>query len=269
MIIVADAAPSVGLGHVSRCSALAAALGGARCLAFEAPEPFERDGVHWTPWTGSLDELDEVAGIDGYRFDGAGLATRVPVAIFHDGGPVPPGVALVIAPLADGLQFACLRREFWELTPHVGGGGVLVTTGAGSDGDELAERAAAALPHVTVVRGPASRLRPPAGAALLEAPASLREPLLGADVVIATGGQTSLEAAACGTPAVLLALDAFQAEQAGRLAQAGAALLAENPEQAAALARELLDDGERRTRMSDAGQRAVDGRGAHRVAERV
>ena len=37
VVIVADAAPAVGMGHVSRCSALAAALNApVRCLAFEA-----------------------------------------------------------------------------------------------------------------------------------------------------------------------------------------------------------------------------------------
>src|SRR3954454_19014946 len=203
--VVADAAPAVGMGHVSRCSALAAAMSEpVRCLAFEAPAPFERDGVTWTPWAGSLDELEaDVAVIDGYRFDATQLAARVPVALFHDGGDVPPGVALVIAPIAEGagwlngFQFACLRRGFWDAEPHQGGAGVLVTTGAGSEGDELAENVAAALDAPIVVRGPASKLRAPAGARLLDAPTSLRAPLRAADAVVATGGQTSLEAAAC------------------------------------------------------------------------
>ena len=276
--VVADAAPAVGMGHVSRCSALAAALTGpVRCLAFEAPGAFERDGVSWTPWTGEIDELEaDVAVIDGYRFDPTQLAARLPVALFHDGGEVPPGVALVIAPIArgdgwlNGFEYACLRREFWEQAPHTGGAGVLVTTGAGSEGDELAESVAVALATPpTVVRGPASHLRAPAGAIVLDAPPSLRAPLRAADVVIATGGQTSLEAAACGTPAVLLALDRAQAEQAQRLARAGAALLAATPEAAARAAQDLLADPDQRARMSEAGQQAVDGRGAHRVARRV
>jgi spore coat polysaccharide biosynthesis predicted glycosyltransferase SpsG len=277
VVIVADAAPAVGMGHVSRCSALAAALGEpVRCLAFEAEAPFERDGVAWTPWAGSLDELDDtIAVIDGYRFDPTRLAARVAVALFHDGGEVPPGVALVIAPIAhgdgwlNGFEYACLRREFWEREPHQGGAGVLVTTGAGSEGDELAEAVAAALDTPTVVRGPASQLRAPAGAIVLDAPPSLRAPLRAADVVIATGGQTSLEAAACGTPAVLLALDRAQAEQAERLARAGAALLADTPQSAARAAQDLLADREQRAHMSEAGQRTVDGRGAQRVARRV
>lgn len=212
--------------------------------------------------------------VDGYRFDVAGLAARTAVAVFHDGGPVPAGVALTIAPIAggdlSGLEYACLRRDFWERRPHRGGGGILVTTGAGPDGDALAEALVAALDApVTLVRGPSSRLRAPAGVTVLDAPVSLLQPLLAADVVVATGGQTSLEAAASGVPAILLALDGAQAEQADALVRTGAALRAEDAAGAARAAAELLADPERRARLAAAGTAAVDGRGAHRVAERV
>lgn len=275
---MADAAPAVGMGHVSRCSALAAAVGEpVRCLAYEAPAPLERDGVAWEPWSGPLTALEAgVAVIDGYRFDTiAEVAARLPVAIFHDGGPVPDGVALVIAPIAGadhpgtlaGLEHACLRRVFWDLPPHTGGGGVLVTAGAGPEGDALAEAILAQVePPVTVVRGGASNLVAPPHATLLEAQPSLRDVLLAADVVIATGGQTSLEAAACGTPAVLLALDDAQAEQAQRLERAGAAVTAASAHDAVQLAHALLQDTNRRAALSAAGRATVDGRGAHRVA---
>jgi hypothetical protein len=274
--IVADALPAVGLGHVSRCSALAAALDPpVRCLAYEAEAPFERDGVPWEPWAGPLDDLDApVVVLDGYRFDSARLAARVKLALFHDGGEVPDGVALTIAPIAggdlEGLEYACLRREFWKRRPHRGGGGILVTTGAGPDGDALAEAVMAGLGgQATLVRGPASRVRAHPGAAVLDAPASLRPALMLADVVIATAGQTSLEAAACGTPAVLVALDAAQADQAATLAAVGAALHVAGAEAAVRAASELMADPERRARLTVAGQFAVDGAGAQRVAERI
>jgi spore coat polysaccharide biosynthesis predicted glycosyltransferase SpsG len=214
--------------------------------------------------------------IDGYRFDTvAEVAARLPVALFHDGGPVPDGVALVIAPIAGadhphvltGLQYACLRRVFWAVPAHTGGAGVLVTTGAGPEGDALAQAILARLaPPVTVVRGGASNLVAPAHVTLLEAQPSLRDVLLAADVVIATGGQTALEAAACGTPAVLLALDAFQDEQAQRLTRSGAAVTAGSADEATALAQALLQDGDRRAALSAAGRATIDGQGAHRVA---
>ncbi len=113
---------------------------------------------------------------------------------------------------------------------------------------------------------PASELDAPAHATVLTALPSLQDVLLAADVVVATAGQTALEAAACGAPAVLLALDAFQAEQAERLVAAGAALLARSADEAAILAARLLNDPQRRAELSAAGRATLDGCGAHRVA---
>jgi spore coat polysaccharide biosynthesis predicted glycosyltransferase SpsG len=188
--------------------------------------------------------------------------------------PPPPGDAL------HGLEHACLRPAFWGLPRRAvspAAARVLVTTGGGADGDALGEALAAALTaalpalETTVVRGPFSRLRAPAGATLLEAPPSLHDPLLAADVVVATAGQTSLEAAACGTPAVLVALDGPQADQGARLARAGAARLGatDDADGTARAAAALAADPAARAAMSAAGQAAVDGHGALRVAYRL
>jgi spore coat polysaccharide biosynthesis predicted glycosyltransferase SpsG len=269
--VVADAAPAVGMGHVSRCSAVAGALGtGVRCLGYEAERSFERDGVHWEAWNGPLAALEGVVVLDGYRFtDVEALAARTTLVLFHDGGTLPEGAALVVAPIVGvglgGLEYACLRREFWSGPTDGPRAGILVTTGAGADGDPLAERFARELADVTVVRGPFSRL----GALdvpVLDAPASLRPALLAAELVVGTGGQTSLEAAACGTPAVLIALDRAQREQAETLQRAGAARLVE-PDDVAATVAAL--GAEERARMAAAGRAAVDGRGALRVADRI
>jgi spore coat polysaccharide biosynthesis protein SpsF len=297
-VLVADAAPAVGLGHVSRCSAVAVALAArgvpVRCLAHGAERELARDGVRWAP---SADPTEARAGepalvvFDGARIDPAvvsAAARELPVAVFSDGGPVPAGVALVISPIAPpppgdalhGLEHACLRPAFWGLprrTVRPAARRVLVTTGGGPDGDALGEALAEALPaaaselETTVVRGPFSRLRAPAGVALLDAPATLHDPLLAADLVVATAGQTSLEAAACGTPAVLVALDGPQADQGERLARAGAARLgaAGDPAGVARAAAALAADDAARAAMSAAGQAAVDGHGALRVAYRL
>jgi spore coat polysaccharide biosynthesis predicted glycosyltransferase SpsG len=279
--VVADAAPAVGLGHLSRSSALAAALRelgvATRCLAFDAPAAFARDGVEWTPWTPA--QLTGVVVLDSYLLRPGDVAAGATVAVFHDGGARPEGVALLIAPIAGGdltgLEYACLRREFWlppervvrERVEHV-----LVTTGGGPTGAELAATLAQAalngLPEatVTMLRGPAARLDAPAGARVLGPQPSLRRLLLEADVVLSAAGQTALEAAASGTPAVLVALDALQAEQGARLAAAGAARLVEPGQVADTL--ERLDSAERAA-MAAAGPAVVDGRGAHRVAAAV
>ena len=91
-------------------------------------------------------------------------------------------------------------------------------------------------------------------------------------MVVATAGQTSLEAAACGTPAVLVALDGPQADQGARLA-AGRGRAARGdgrrPDGAARAAAALAADAAARAAMSAAGQAAVDGHGALRVAYRL
>ena len=297
-MLVADAAPAVGLGHVSRCSAVAVALAArgvpVRCLAHQAEGALVRDGVRWAAAAAAEEARGHDPGLivfDGARIEPAVVtdtARAVPVAVFSDGDQVPAGVALVIAPIAPpppgevlhGLEHACLRPAFWGLPRRAvrpAARGVLVTTGGGADGDALGEALAAALRaalpglETIVVRGPFSRLRAPAGVALLEAPATLHDPLLAADVVVATAGQTSLEAAACGTPAVLVALDGPQAEQGARLAQAGAARLGtlDDPGGVARAAAALAADAPARAAMSAAGQAAVDGHGALRVAYRL
>jgi spore coat polysaccharide biosynthesis predicted glycosyltransferase SpsG len=294
---VADAAPAVGTGHVSRCSAVAAALHArgarVRCLAHGARADFVRDGVGWAAWPegSALTELlEHVLVLDGARLDAAAAGDRS-VALFYDGGALSGDPVLVIAPIAEpldepfaqwlhGLRFACLRSVFWGLgarAVRVQAARVLVTTGAGSDGDTLAEALAARLPdalpgvEVAVVRGPFSQLRVPPGVELLDAPDSLHDALLEADLVVCSAGQTSLEAAACGTPAVLVGLDRAQAEQAARVAAAGAGVVASrgDPDAVAAAAAELAGDHVARLEMSLAGQAAVDGYGALRVAYRV
>jgi spore coat polysaccharide biosynthesis predicted glycosyltransferase SpsG len=282
--LVADAAPSVGLGHLSRSSAIAGALAllgvEVRCLAYDAPEPLERDGVVWTPYAGDSLE-DEVVVLDSYLLAPADVAPRTRVALLYDGGPLPEGVDLAVAPSAarvpgprwlGGLEHACLRREFWEPAERSVAERVervLVTTGGGAAGDGLAQTLARAaldaLPDadVAVLRGPFSRLTAPPGTRVLDAQPSLRPLLLDADLVLSAAGQTALEAAACGTPAVLVALDAFQAAQGARLAHAGAARLVEAGDVARTI--HALD----RAAMAAAGPAVVDCRGALRVAQAI
>ena len=279
------------MGHVSRSSAVAAALHArgapVRCLAHGAIEDFVRDGVAWTAWPEGGDPGTLPAG--ALVLDGARLPDVPGAVVFYDGGALPPEPALVVAPIAEpvpteaewlgGLAHACLRSVFWGLrrrTVRPAVERVLVTTGAGSDGDALAEALAQELPaalsaEVRVVRGPYSQLRVPDGVTLLDAPPSLHDALLDADLVVCSAGQTSLEAAACGTPAVVIGLDRPQAEQAVRVAAAGAGVVAgpEDPGAVATAAAEVAGDRAAREGMAAAGQAAVDGYGALRVAYRV
>jgi spore coat polysaccharide biosynthesis predicted glycosyltransferase SpsG len=214
----------------------------------------------------------------------AGLPHRR-LAAFEDALPEPGGADVTIAPENDaeasgellaGLRFACLRRPFWNLGPHPireSPHTVLVTSG-GSDLGGLAGRIAARLRErlpgmeIELVWGAGFDGEPPPGVTLLERPASLLEPLLRADAVLCTGGQTMLEAAASGTPALVLEGAANQRRQIARLAERGAVLPIAEEEVPDALER-LLGDAVLRRRLSARAQKKVDGRGALRVAAKL
>jgi spore coat polysaccharide biosynthesis predicted glycosyltransferase SpsG len=294
-LLVADAGPESGLGHLSRLSAIAVAL---RCRGVEpvcrangATEPLERDGVHWSPWAagdsapGSVDTVI----LDSYDLDVETVAEHlVPLVLMHDHGDIPRRASLVVsagAPHSDdrrhltGLEYAALRPAYWGLPPREPGDAVrriLVTTGGGQSSElglEIAQSVASVLPavHVALVRGPHSQPRATNAVEVIDAPDSLVGQQLAADLVICGGGQTMLETAACGTPCVSLVLAENQRPQAHRLASHGGAWLGDPPEVAAVTAavNSLVADNVRRRELGRRAQRAVDGYGALRVAFHV
>jgi hypothetical protein len=201
------------------------------------------------------------------------------LAAFSDALPHPGAAGIVIGPQYGpghddpGLEFACLRRPFWDVPPRAlrdSPKRALVTTGGGDLGglaSRIATHLGERLPQIEIelVWGPGFSGEPPQGVAVLERPASLLEPLLRADAVVCTGGQTMLEAAATGTPAVVLEGAPNQRPQIARLAAREAILLVVEEEVPAAL-EALLGSASRRRELSSRGQEAVDGRGALRIA---
>ena len=238
------------------------------------------DGVEWTPLTGTLDA--GVLLLDTYTMpweERLALASGRAVAVFHDEGEVLPGARLVIAVggnsgpgVLAGLRFAPLRPQYWglpERRPRERIARVLVTTGGGALQDaavELASGLRDALPGVAValVRGPYARFAAPPGVELVDAPPSLLGELLAADVVVTAAGQTALESAATGAATIALPLAANQRANADPLAAAGAAVVVEPGEDVAASV--LSAD---RAALARAGQAAVDGFGALRIAFRI
>jgi UDP-2,4-diacetamido-2,4,6-trideoxy-beta-L-altropyranose hydrolase len=281
VVIVADTGKEAGLGHISRSSAVAVALSRrgieTRCYAYGADEPFERDGVSWTPLDG--DDLPSGSGrvlvVDSYRLPAEVLsraAAEKRLVVMHDHGEPPENAALVVSAAADPAN-AALRPSFWGLPErHIRHTveRVLVTTGSGSFGEAgpgLAEAVVAALPSavVSLVRGPYADGSSPTGVEILDAPESLLAPLLATDLVLSAGGQTMLEAAAAGTPCIAIPIVENQRRQAVRLAQLGAVKLVDL-ENAPMRAVELAQDVDARRSLSRAGQLAVDGYGAVRIA---
>ncbi len=296
--IVADASAGAGLGHLARCTALACALEmqglEVETFGLGAGEEIELDGVRWEPWQPGLAMAAAIAApvpdllvLDAYDRLAWLQVTELPhhlLAAFADAMPHPGAAGVVIGPRYEpgpddpGLEFACLRRPFWKLGPRTirdSPERVLVTTG-GSDLGGLAGRIAASLgerlsqagARVELVWAPGFAGEPPAGVEVLERPASLLEPLLRADAVVCTGGQTMLEAAATGTPSLVLEGAPNQRPQIAGLVAREAILLVEEDEIPAAL-EGVLGSASQRRELSRRAQEAVDGQGALRIAREL
>jgi UDP-2,4-diacetamido-2,4,6-trideoxy-beta-L-altropyranose hydrolase len=264
VIVLADGGPEAGLGHVSRATGLTAALRergvDATFVVLTAADP-----------PGGLDSVDVVV-LDSYCLTPDDLRASAPVAVFHDVGEAPGGAALVI----DGADFdhACLRPEYWDLAPRTLRApveSVIVATGAGAElGPALVMEVRRALPTaiVRLVRGPYVNDPSRSDAEVFEAPDSLADLLLDADLAVVTAGQTMVEAAAAGTPTVAVVLVENQRRQAEQLAELGAVELADSAYVSAVVAA-LATDFDRRRRLSAQAQQTIDGQGARRVAALV
>jgi len=247
--------------------------------------PLELDGITWAPWppAGAPPDVDVVI-LDSYRLErNSVVGSRVPLVVFHDDADVSPEASLVISvaakssdepPWLCGPRYAALRPSYWGLPPRKADGAlrsVLVTTGAGDHGGmgiELARGILTQLPEtdVTLVRGTNAPAVPEDGVRLLEAPASLFEHQLVADLVICGGGQTMLETAACGTPCIALVLAQNQRGQTLRLASSGAIVAVDPADLAGTLAAIRALDRDVRRKLSRDAQQTVDGCGALRIA---
>jgi UDP-2,4-diacetamido-2,4,6-trideoxy-beta-L-altropyranose hydrolase len=290
VLLVADTGGESGLGHLSRSTAVAVALGvrglHCMCLANGAAEPIERDGVRWLPidQRDVLPPGDDYAAIvlDSYRIEDADPRGAL-LTVLQESTDPPAHASLVVNVSADpaggdqrrlyGPAYACLRPSFWGLplaapSEHVER--VLVTTGAGDPGGAasvVADAVRTALPtsHVVVVEGPFASAASMQGVEIVRAPQSLLPHLLDADLVVTAGGQTMLEATAAGTPTVALPLVANQAAHVDRLARLGAVEAADLESLPQVVAR-LAGDPAGRARLAQRAQATVDGYGALRVA---
>jgi spore coat polysaccharide biosynthesis predicted glycosyltransferase SpsG len=280
------------LGHLARCTALACALSAKgfelQTLGLGAEEAVEIDGVRWGPWQPDApvsDPAPDLLVLDTYdRVDWQRVAAQPHghLVSFEDALLDPGAADVVISPedgsepggrVLAGLSFACLRRPFWDLearqireTPQR----VLITTGGG-DLDGLGSRLAEHLYErlsgieIELVWGPGFGGKPPEGVTVLNRPPSLLEPLLRADAVVCTGGQTMLEAAATGTPALVIEGAPNQRAQIASLA-AREAIVPIDEEEAPANLERLLGSASLRRQLSTRAQQAIDGRGALRIA---
>lgn len=201
--------------------------------------------------------------------------------------PLVPGGRVLAGPAYFPARAEMLRAAEARRAAPAGARRLLVTFG-GSDPAGLSVPVAAELlklpppVEVELVLGPLAGERPARAARelaaqsggrliLTEAPDSLAESCVRADVAVSAGGETAFELALCGVPAVIVAVAGHQAERSAALARAGVCRYLGEAGQAAsaeiaAAAAGLLADAAARAAMSAAGRRLVDGRGAERIA---
>ena len=177
-----------------------------------------------------------------------------------------------------GTRFATLRPEFRyleERTIREVPRRVLLTFG-GTDPSGLSARFARALScidvELVVVLGPASPdVAFPDNVTVLRGVASMAEELLEADVVITSAGRTVFEAAATGTPVVVVAQNAREATHSHLGYEMGVmflgigALVAD--EDLVRVVTQLLGDLPLRRELSGRLRASIDDFGAERVAE--
>ena len=278
--VLADAGPTIGLGHLSRAGAVAAALrvrGHEVTTVVVGEEGVVHDGINWIPLGDGTPPGYGPLLVDSYRVDVAALAARRPVATFWDGAGDPPaGVQLAIALSdPDGLRLACLRPMFWGAIARVGGTEspavrrILVATGGGATGGiaELTATVAAAAPGIEVAAalGPYADEALPDGVTAIRTPPRMVDVLQDADLVVTAAGQTMLETLCVGTPCIATAVVDNQRAQLDLLAGAGGVRAAEPSEIGAAVAA-LVADAPAREQLTTTGRALVDGFGALRVA---
>lgn len=292
--LIADAGATAGLGHLSRTGAVAVALRSrgvdVRCLAWGADDPIERDGLRWE----ALARADSppaqgVVVLDSYEVSAdsvRGLAADSRLVLMH-GRDAVPEAEIVTSTVARedapgrlrlfGLTYACLRPSYWGVPERQTPDSVrrvLVATGGGDAGGAaagLAEAAQDALPdaEVAVLRGPYASGELPGGVVAVEDPASPFDELVAADLIVTAAGQTLLEAAAAGTPAIAVVTAENQRSQAEAVASADAAVIAEPGAGVSAAVGELAADETRRAALAKHGQQLIDGFGALRVGFHV
>ena len=276
----------MGFGHLMRCRTLARVLGVTPVVAIRGGRRAKRVArqtgwrviTHRQLWTlpPSVVVIDEPSGrhtraiAERARHCGHRPVPIAGLALMPSYSVVDPSLARLKL-LRDGVQrprsanaSAGRTRVLIAL-----GGGAHVFSLAGHISRVLAER----VEGVTVVAaaGFAGRSRKPAltGGRWISAPAGLKKEFARATVAIVAGGVTLQEACAAGVPAVALPVVPAQRPAIRWLAARGAVVAPARVDAVGPCVARLIADRRRRRRLSSAGRRAVDGRGALRLAQLI
>jgi|GEM_PF-2412157 len=301
--IRADGGGGIGLGHVMRCAALAAALDrlGHRTVFITATPEVLPACLEDTADIRILDEAETAARLTGFL-----LRSDVSVLV---GDWKHVDAALVAAVRASGIVTALLGGQTGEATPDLlirqslaetppppgvatlDGPGVLLLGGsyAGLPARTVAPVARRILVSLGGTQTPVLdriesvlnaladeiaievEVRRPGGGQIPLPP--LLTALQEADIGILAGGTTLHEAAATGLPVLCVPIATNQEMRAGQVEPLGLGLRIDPDDgledRLAEALRALIPDAGRRQAMALAGQTLVDGQGADRVARHI
>lgn len=217
---------------------------------------------------------------------------RLPVDMVINGAAYAPELAYEVLPhtvLLLGAAYVILREEFAQepVDKNIGPAKRILITIGGSDPTGLSQRLLGWIleeaedVNLDIVAGPffkntgalfEAAAQRPEHVQVHSNPTYMRSLMLAADLAITSGGQTTYELAATGTPAVAIATAEHQRENLDTLVKAGCLSFAAGFDDADLKAkllakfRELTGDPEKRYQMSKRGRALVDGRGAERLA---
>jgi CMP-N-acetylneuraminic acid synthetase/spore coat polysaccharide biosynthesis predicted glycosyltransferase SpsG len=222
--------------------------------------------------------VQRVAGFRVVSIEDLGAGPRLAewvVNALYPAGPDP------LAHVDAGARWAPLRGEFCDLPPKAVRDRperVLLTFG-GTDPAGLSTRFARALVGrvdavVTVVLGPGiPDVALPDGVVVRRSVASMAAEMSAADVVVTSAGRTVYEAAATGTPVVVVAQNAREATHAHLGFDSGVVFLGLGPlvddEHVVSVVGRLLGDVSLRRELSGRLRASVDTRGSERIASRL
>jgi UDP-2,4-diacetamido-2,4,6-trideoxy-beta-L-altropyranose hydrolase len=305
--VLAEAGRGVGLGHLRRCQALAAALAvtGADVevvVAGEGWEPAPAVGRDWLGDTAGLRAVlairrPDVIVVDSYRAGAPllrelrgltgclvaldDLADRaLPVTMVVNGAWHATRLAYHTDP--DTVQL--LGPAYALLDPAFAEAGsratvaevrrVLVTLGGDAETAPRLEAAVATVRRVlpaavvdVAAVTPTPALDGVAGVTVHRRLPSLQRLILAADLVVSGGGMTLYECLAAGTPVVAMVLADNQRGNVAEMARGGL-VVAADPSLEAAITR-VAGDAALRRALAARGRQTVDGRGAERVAAAI
>ncbi len=284
LLLRADAAPSMGVGHLSRCVALATAARArgwdvALCGTFTAGQWL----IGSLPVVPALTDADAVVvdhyGIESVEFDGLVVSMEdaefgrrradivVDANLFEvprpdDGSPVVlRGPAY--APLRAEIRAARLARSAGSVPPRV-----VVVMGGGAAPSSVAAALTALRDTGVPAEVVAISAAPVPGFEVTPPTPSLPSLFASADLVVSAAGVTLLELCCIGVPTALVRIADNQAPGYAAAVERGlAAGLGADPRAHVPVLRALLEDASLRNSLADRARTTVDGGGADRILD--